>query len=167
MLTIYIFDIYFRYFLTGNRNFNAIDSSFIDSVAFQCPYVGGAPVFMARGMYNHINDTIYFNDSLLCETIGSRIANAIHSNNYLFESWILLYPNPSDNFVKVSFYKANAFKKYRIVDAIGQMVEEKSICFDCQELVIDVTRFKSGVYFIVMNDENGYRELKKMVVLHE
>ncbi len=57
--------------------FTVVQANTLYSIASQCPMEGGNAVYAARSMYRLINDTVFFDDQLICMQHGI-IVKSIH-----------------------------------------------------------------------------------------
>ncbi|MEZ7931886.1 MAG: T9SS type A sorting domain-containing protein [Flavobacteriales bacterium] len=76
-----------------------------------------------------------------------------------------LYPNPATEFVTIDIY--NKFNtgnmKFEIVNSIGQIVSEKTIPNKKEKVIIDVTNFTKGLYFVRISSDKMYMTKKLLI----
>ena len=90
-------------------------------------------------VYTLVNGVYYLD---LNNTVG------IKNNEF---SQLIIYPNPSDNYVYIkSDYTINSVK---IIDVLGKLQYDNSLAN--KETYIDVADLTPGIYFIVVTTENG------------
>ena len=83
-------------------------------------------------------------------------ADVVEHNDEQFE----IYPNPARDFVKLSVISRQS-SVVRIYNTIGMLVDEFEIYSD--EIEINVSDYKSGVYFVEVSTENG-SVIKKFII---
>lgn len=102
-----------------------------------------------------VMDIHLFDDKLIIYTLVNGvyyldINNTIGIKQNEF-SPLIIYPNPSDNYVYIkSDYSINSVS---IIDVSGKIQYESSVAD--KETYIDLTNLTSGMYFIVVETENG------------
>lgn len=96
---------------------------------------GTGPFVIQSPTYNSSNDTVVNVDEL-------------NLNNEF-----VLYPNPTDAYINISFTNPNLEKKLQIYSSLGQKVFETQVK---QQMQIDVNSFSSGVYFVQY--QNTYKK---------
>lgn len=67
------------------------------------------------------------------------------------ESVFKLCPNVTNYLTKIVYNKVNKDAIYRIIDEKGVIIEEKKLKI---EQHIDLTNYKSGIYFVSIIDNN-------------
>lgn len=104
-----------------------------------------------------LNDTGYY------PAPGPTCNNGVGIRNQEnYNSEILIFPNPSSNFIKINFgWKKSIFYSVRIVNSFAQMEFFKTYPQN-SNIQIDVSNFSSGIYFLELILENE-RVIKKFV----
>ena len=111
--------------------------------------------------------TVVFQDSLnpghiVCEPSSDTITinfPAVGINN-LTNGSIQLYPNPANDFVNI--VSTDNIKTVEVLNYIGQMVyTNKNV--DQKTMKLNVTGFKSGVYFVKVTTTSGTKTTKVTV----
>ena len=77
---------------------------------------------------------------------------------------IKIAPNPSSNFVLISFPSYTTSAKIQIVDALGKIVLNKEIVINSNEYLLDIERISQGMYYLSIingNIKNTYKIIKK------
>ena len=136
----------------------------IKSIAQQCPYIGGTPVFKARSYLAMLGDTTQFQDASICamEGIFRQAQNNIANADLQF----LIQPNPAQNYVDVMLNnKLEGICSISIVDAIGKNIYSKT--FDCKTriLKIDTSKFVNGVYNIGISINGNVIKNEKLIIV--
>jgi hypothetical protein len=77
---------------------------------------------------------------------------------------IKIHPNPSSDFVSISFLSYTTSVKIEIVDAMGKIVLSKEIVINSNEYLLDTERISEGLYYLSIingNNKNTYKIVKK------
>lgn len=78
---------------------------------------------------------------------------------------IKVYPNPTSDFVSISFPSYTSSAKIEIADAMGKIVLKKEIVINSNEYLLDTTEgISEGPYFLTIingNSKNTYKIIKK------
>jgi hypothetical protein len=76
-----------------------------------------------------------------------------------------LYPNPASDFITIDIFdKYNSGNlKLEIVNSLGQIVTEKSIQDKNEKVILDVTHFSKGLYFVRVSSER-INTTKKLLI---
>ena len=77
---------------------------------------------------------------------------------------IKIAPNPSSDFVLISFPSYTTSAKIEIVDALGKIVLNKEIVINSKEYLLDIERISQGMYYLSIingNIKNTYKIIKK------
>ena len=80
---------------------------------------------------------------------------------------VSVYPNPARNIVKLSVDGHN-MSSVRIYNCLGMLVEEitAGAQYTTDEIEINVSDYKSGIYFINVYDDKGNVATKKISVIN-
>jgi len=126
---------------------------FFQSIIHICPLVGGSAIYRARALYNLLNDTIVYNDKLVCGNAGyfresqellMPELSKIESKNINFT----IYPNPSKS--KITILTEGFDKDAQIVvyNLMGQLIESFKITKGSTSNEIDISSWSEGYYSI-------------------
>lgn len=77
---------------------------------------------------------------------------------------IKVYPNPSSDFVSISFPSYTSSAKIEIADAMGKIVLKKEIFINSNEYLLDTEGISVGIYYLSIingNNKNTYKIIKK------
>jgi uncharacterized repeat protein (TIGR03803 family) len=83
-----------------------------------------------------------------------QILNALNINE-LNNVWISLYPNPNTGDLKVSFNEGLNFKGCWLTDMHGRRINPEKISKEGTNLEINIESVKNGIYFIILEFEEG------------
>lgn len=109
--------------------------------------------------------------------INATTYEAVASSRYLFEILsglqnetlntlpIEVYPNPATTQINIGLSGNHINGKVRITDLLGQQVHT-SLVNDNQELVVDVSTLKNGIYLVFLETGEGTSVCKKIIVSH-
>ncbi|PCI94591.1 MAG: hypothetical protein COB15_13805 [Flavobacteriales bacterium] len=75
---------------------------------------------------------------------------------------LIVYPNPSTGFVNIDLNKVESPESYTVVDVKGSVLETGMLTRE--QLRIDMNKFDQGVYLIYINQTNGNRISKKIII---
>jgi hypothetical protein len=128
------------------------------------------------GITNFLNTTagIGFCDMLLCKRTNgimsyqntspaySGYCNSrfVDVSNTLYEKSILLYPNPTDNIIKIKNNDVINISSVKVISSNGKTIVDN---YNYSIQSIDVSSYEKGIYFIVFETEKG-DVYKKVVV---
>jgi hypothetical protein len=87
---------------------------------------------------------------------GTFVNNSLGIDNLGEDDKRMLYPNPTKN---ILFVSDNSFKKIFIYNYLGKQLKEENI----KNNKIDISTFKSGIYFIKIINENGTSFAKRII----
>ncbi len=99
---------------------------------------------------------VSFDDFLLVE--GENIPTSI---NNLTLGVIKIFPNPSEGVFKIS--NETAISSYRVFNAVGQLVQGRSVLF-VKEVSVDLSQEKKGLYMLQVTDESGTTQTSKVII---
>lgn len=72
-----------------------------------------------------------------------------------------IFPNPGSNQITVEFFDGFYESRYQVFDVHGQVIQKGNLIFQKQN--IDISTFKSGVYFIRITNEDGQSYSQKLI----
>ncbi len=140
------------YMVEEFAGFNVSQQNQLDSIASICPLLGGNSVFKARSLQSTYNDSIYYDDKLLCNQQGVyyRLAakDTIVSKK---EEKLILFPNPTSDKLTV-FLQSEIKEDYsiEIFNLMGQQVFEKKKCSNTISISFDSFNLSSGTYIVAL-----------------
>lgn len=136
----------------------------LQAIASQCPKYGGFAVYQARGILPQEHRLDYDDESSDCypfptSSLEQRQSSdlAKQQNNNLLE----LFPNPTQGFLTLSTHQEE-FTQVLIYDITGKVVRRMQASHN--EVMIDVSDLKTGVYFCHVLFEDGDLQVKKLFV---
>ncbi|MBL7792693.1 MAG: T9SS type A sorting domain-containing protein [Saprospiraceae bacterium] len=166
--------IYLSTLASGVDTFSSVQLSALGSIAEQCLYSGGRPVYKARHLLH-----LPYPDSLrvdpgcyqaLSETEASNIATIQKERRRVATSpppfdW-RVYPNPARNALQIEIANSTPVT-ISLLDMYGrvllsQQAEEAPLG---QNLTFDISSLNSGMYLLELNGWSISRQLKKVVII--
>ena len=119
------------------------------------PIVFSASLCAANGNMGTSGDQTY-NSSI---TVIENPANSINSYGEYLD--ISISPNPSKDYVNINF-NDNKIQKISILDINSKIIIER-INVNSNEIIIDISAFANGIYFIKFESKEGYQIIEKIV----
>lgn len=98
-----------------------------------------------------------FNPPITTNTVSTTIVNTLSNENFKISDF-LLYPNPTEEFLNID--SKNKLNDIKIFDINGRIL--KSLYIDDTKIKINISNFKSGVYFIQITD-NSQKTIQKFI----
>lgn len=150
--------------IASNHNVVEVDSSVwvangaTSNSGFSQPFGGGTQVFPVAGTYYyvcapHAGQSMKGTINVLPNTTS--IAEEKMANNFSF------YPNPAIQQLTVEIPDAANYKQLEIANELGQTVYSQQLISGTE--IIDISRFKSGIYFINLKSDRGILTRKLIV----
>ncbi len=156
-------DIYIN-FLEDDENLHVIINSYsiLLSMAHQCPAAGGQSVYRARAMLSLVNDSLEYNDVIVCLQSGIYRDGSATIVSPKFN----IIPNPAGDFIDLILYENVVdICKIEIFDMLGKSLINKNI--DCQKRSnrIEVTSLNEGIYIVKLYINNEIIESQKLIII--
>ena len=147
---------------------NASDISTLQSIAIQCPHIGGNIVWSARALLNGYYRSIvaYPNDCPADNASqGDRIQNNATgtTNGINGSNSTTIYPNPNSGSFTISYEGSGKQLTAEAYNVMGQQVFNQQFTIT-NNLNIPVTGLSEGVYFIKINVDNTLVKTQKIIV---
>jgi hypothetical protein len=175
-------EIYLKLLQYGKDTLTAQDSIFIETLANQCPYIGGTAVYKARMLYALYNPASMFDDISLCNSIGV-YKNGGGSglfddeNNYLkslkpkqndlvnSENQFILYPNPASTTVTIG-YKLQPSEKGDVIvyDLLGRAQMKIDLDYNINKVSVNILSLPQGIYTYKYFVNNVQKEAGKLLI---
>ncbi|MGB0891749.1 MAG: T9SS type A sorting domain-containing protein [Flavobacteriaceae bacterium] len=80
-------------------------------------------------------------------------------DNNTFSNQIRLFPNPSKNYISINYPKQESINKIEVFNSLGKKI------LNTKNATINISSFKSGVYFVKIIFNNNKWVLKKFIKL--
>ena len=98
-------------------------------------------------------------------TIGSTIYSDISlSTDELAQQEIQLsaFPNPCNDLLRINFFNQSREYDLMITNAMGQVLVSKVVSPLSNDIIIPMSNYTPGMYFIHIRDNNRYKTVKVM-----
>ena len=157
-------DIYLSKIALGSDDFTADQIQQLYTIANQCPLTGGKAVFAARSLYALVDRNAFFDNSN-CGIVGFREAEKLLNKIVNEEESFTLYPNPvSDELTIENTNNKAIIYPIQIINSYGKIVETIEPN-NQSKIVIQTTKFSSGIYFIKMMTKEKTTLVKKVSII--
>jgi hypothetical protein len=164
-------DIYLRTLGQGIDSLGTDDSLALESMIHICPMAGGKAIFRARALYNLLNDTIVYNDSLVCRQAGyfrqsqEELMPQLPPKETINEVSFNLYPNPGKDKLFINFEGDNIQDGViAFYNALGDRVAVHNIKKENKLTELDITNLAQGYYLVTFTSKN-FSENKRFIKL--
>jgi hypothetical protein len=139
----------------------------LSSIANQCPIAGGNAVYAARSFVQHssIDSIMFWDDYSLClldgfdtrKTDGEEIKEILNP-------LVLVYPNPSDDLIKVN-YQNHVYDCINVIVSNLSGQEVNSVIY-CKKgsLDMDLSSLSAGTYFIQIFEKMKLIHQEKIII---
>lgn len=75
---------------------------------------------------------------------------------------VVIYPNPTQNYIVIELKSENSFTNYSLIDISGkQLISNAELM---KKFTLDFTDFKPGIYFIQLKNSDGTSVSHKIVL---
>lgn len=160
--------IHFAKFAIGDLDLSELQKATLFYVASQCPFVNYDAVYRARSAYRLFDDTLYYNDSLICDEAG--IINKMASSHIKSDPLALtihLYPNPSQDRASIQFSEIPSNKlTIFITDILGRVFHNNSQILFSNVYELNTSKWTEGNYFVQVYEGKKLLSSKKFIVIH-
>lgn len=97
--------------------------------------------------------------------VKKSILNSFSDSINLVKNTLLLYPNPTSNFVTIKYADFSIVSSILILDASGKIYTTFSLPdISHKSVQLDISSLPSGIYFVELRDQNnGFLEAKKFI----
>ena len=143
-------EIYFNTIAVGVQDIDARSLSELQSIAVQCPILGGAAVYRARDLVYKYNRVIY-NDHDICTTqgISFRVVKPKGEKGKVDTDLVFsIFPNPSTTFtVLKSNHTIDNDLPITISDTYGRLVSTNIFYKNTAQTVLNTETWVAGIYY--------------------
>jgi hypothetical protein len=161
-------EVYFKSYAMGLDTLTEDDIVTLERIIHICPQAGGPAVYKARALYATINDSMVYNDSVVCRQVGyyrtikdeieTKIIEAKKEisliNNNSDNISFLLFPNPVKDKLTVKINGEIETGILKIVDSLGKTIFQQDIKKNQKEIFIDANRISDGYYILQIATSN-------------
>lgn len=121
-----------------------------------------------EGGYERYHEPNYMPWLLKIDNAGCFIPlcdSVLNNQNYGNGHRILFFPNPTIDFIKISFEESLIYSaNLRIFNLAGQVIESTSISTGTHEFLINTTKWNSGIYIYSISFSDGKTATGKFVI---
>jgi hypothetical protein len=157
-----ITDIFLNTIAVNNTDFSGSEATTLQSIAAQCPLIGGPAVYRARAIYEKIQH-IEYNDVATCLSQGISYRKPKPTANISATNQFSLRPNPANDFVTINSIELITEPiKVEIVDLLGKTVTLANLLAGQKSVDIPTSSLTAGVYTCRLS--NGIA--LKLVIVH-
>lgn len=156
--------------LTDSTQLSASEFELIENIALQCPFEAGPAVYLAREIHSLFNKNITTNgieewdDEAICTLNGVPMRSKRPENAVKY----VAYPNPSNGslFIRnMRNFEDNQRITIMLLDGLGTIICRKVVYLKEGEAQIDVSNLSNGVYTVWINDEVGFMDHSRFILL--
>ncbi|MCC7244858.1 MAG: T9SS type A sorting domain-containing protein, partial [Saprospiraceae bacterium] len=134
----------------GVLEFNAAQTSTLQTIANACPLSDGEAVLRARTMLALVQNTpLVYDDQTNC-SFGRPGERTFASGTPLN---VLVYPNPTEGKINILFDAENSSANLTITNALGQLVYQMRLLQ--KDETVDLHRLANGIYTYTIIGDNG------------
>lgn len=151
-------DIYLHTYGQGVDTLSAADIATLQYVIHICPQAGGPSIYKARALYMMVNDTMVYNDSVVCRNAGYfresqelLMPELIEKN---IKATFSIYPNPAKDKLVVLIEGKLEEGTINVYNALGKHVNTFTILKDTQRKELDINSWAEGFYIITFSSAN-------------
>jgi Secretion system C-terminal sorting domain len=151
-------DIYLSTIASNNYSLSNTEQSTLQSIAYQCPYLGGKAVYTARSILALV-ERPYYDDRALCAAQGTlwrtqnpkntpkkELANALQ---------VKAFPNPVANLCTVFVQGEHGVLEMTVADALGRTISTSSIAEKSNQAIVSFETMPAGLYILTLREVNG------------
>jgi hypothetical protein len=144
------------------------------ALAVQCPYVAGDAVYMARSLYAQVDNTISFNDLVICDpaTIGSErmltVTPPVDTTKTAVTpiEFVNLYPNPAKQIINLAFYaQTEGQVVFEILDQLGEPVMSANLGKGQTSAQYSITNLSNAIYYWRLKDAQRTIKVGKIAIM--
>lgn len=140
-------------------NFTNEEKAIIVEIANQCIGMGGEAVPQARTLRSEFDrEYVEYNDECLLPTDPVEHRNVASTANNTYS----ISPNPANAYTVLTIPISDIDRRYSIMDLQGKVVKTGILPAKSEQVMIEMDRFESGVYYIKVNDQNIGKKLVKI-----
>jgi hypothetical protein len=178
--------IYFKLYRNGIDALNEDDKSELETLAKQCPMVGGTAVYKARSLWAMFEPTMLYDDIKLCNAIGLNKNNSggtndglfTQENNYLqnlqaqqtkekstINNIFSVYPNPTTSALTIDYQLlSNQQGEFVIYDVLGRLRIKTSLINKNTHSNINTSTLELGIYTYKFIINKQQQEAGKLII---
>ncbi|MBX7242016.1 MAG: T9SS type A sorting domain-containing protein [Bacteroidia bacterium] len=161
-LTQKINEIYFSTIAREIYTFTPTQLQQIIDIANQCPLAGGTAVYKARGLWSTVNDSLFFDDTGVCNALGMSMRKA-QTEAKLTKDKPMIYPNPANQTLNIYCPEIkDAGTQLIFYNLMGQKVHSSAIEKTHQQITL--TGLRSGIYLVQIVSGQSILLTEKLII---
>jgi hypothetical protein len=157
-------EIYYNSYGQGLDSLNNEDIAMLSYISHICPQAGGPSVYKARAIYQLVNDTVIYQDSVTCRNVGyfresqellmPELKEKTKINN--FE----VYPNPGNDRLKLKVTGNNDNGFVYVYNSMGALIDLLPILKETNFKELDISAWSEGFYIIKYQSPSYQSQVK-------
>ncbi len=133
------------------------------AIANLCPFEGGVAVYQARTLVALFNDSIVYNDDMVC--LQSGIYRMGSTKNEIKSEELKIIPNPASDEVTILTGSKNGICLIELFNVMGEKLLTEKLDCKVNEHKISVKNFANGIYSMKLKTETSTLN-QKIIVVH-
>ncbi|MCO5279941.1 MAG: T9SS type A sorting domain-containing protein [Chitinophagales bacterium] len=151
-------ELYLKSIEKGFKGFAPKEAAWLLNLAAQCPYTEGDAVYRARTLYAQIDNSIYFYNDSLCNTISKpaykKESESLKTENQPFTARFA--PNPANGYTSLLYQiEENTTAILVLTNQLGQYALEMKIGGNQNRADIPIADLMQGIYFYKVTNNKG------------
>ena len=157
-------DIYLRTYGQDLDTLTVSDIATLSYICHICPQAGGPSIYKARALYQMVNDTVVYNDSIVCRNVGyfresqellmPSLKENVKSNSFV------IFPNPAQESLTMMITGNTEDGFVSIYNAMGVLVESIKIAKESNNKELNISTWAEGYYLIKYQTNNYQSQIK-------
>lgn len=153
-------ELYLNTLAKGNIVFSQIEKQDLYNLASKCPFEAGDAVYVARTLYNLIDNNEYFDDNANCENAVFKKEQA--AKEKVKKSFaVSLIPNPASSSVEISITGETEELELLIYNSLGELVGTNTFVSVAE---VDTDAMGNGVYQVCIKKQNQLIHTARLVI---
>lgn len=155
-------EIYLETIAKENYKFSPDQISELEFISSQCPFSSGSAVFKARSLYALINDSIDYDDYVICALNGiSPRLTSSQSKNFK------IFPNPASGKINLSYaLQKNEQATLKVFNIFGISLLQRSMNWEESEISLNIEKLTPGIYYFAIFKNDKQVNIEKVVVFN-
>ncbi len=157
-------EIYYNSYGQGIDSLSIEDIAMLSYISHICPQAGGPSVYKARALYQLVNDTIIYNDSVVCRNVGyfreSQELLMPELQEKVKSIHFVVYPNPGNERLNMIITGNTADGVVSVYNALGALIQNINIAKESNSKEVDIINWAEGYYLIKYHTNNYQSQIK-------
>jgi hypothetical protein len=162
-------DLLFRTYARGNTNLTEAQIAGYTYLASQCPLINGDVVYRSRAVAQAYNDTLSYNDYIICQEAGYELKSTRQSRKPEIKAIeCSLSPNPATDRVRIHLSRIPSdLVSIVITNTQGQIVYQSSEMLNSNLISISTKDWSEGFYIVSIQAGKSAIFDGKLVISHK